>query len=202
MKAALTVSVFSYVAAATTVTSEPLSYNFNGILGLALPLFSIISRLIPPVTNNNPDGASFSSNLFGITPYSQAPSAHFFSLVLQRPGSDRLPSLLGIGRHPSTIVPDPSKVAYSTIVSDHEGTLLWKAYVQAITVYVDGAAKPVVIPMGVQGTPFPVAVLDTGAPLIITTSAIANGIYGALGIGPAADGQCVYFPTLKSLTIF
>jgi hypothetical protein len=49
---------------------------------------------------------------------------------------------------------------------------------------------PVTIPRGVKGTAFPVAVLDSGVPLIITTSEIANGIYGALGIGPAADGQC------------
>jgi hypothetical protein len=156
------------LAAATTVTSEDLSYNYDGILGLALPLNSIISQLIPPVTSNTPDGASFSSNLFGITPRSQAPAAHYLSLVLQRPGSDRLPSLLGVGRHPFEIVQDPSKIEYSVVVGDEVGTLFWKTYVRAITVYVDGRALPVGIPGGVKGTPLPVAVLDSGIPLIVT----------------------------------
>ena len=186
----LTVAFHPYVAAATTVNSEPLSYDYNGILGLALPLNSIISTIIPPVTNNDPDGASFSSNLFGITPRSQAPAAHYFSLVLQRPGSDRLPSLLGIGRHPSEIISDPSKIEYSALVSDQDGVLFWKTDIRAITVYVNSAPMPVDIPSGVKGSAFPVAVLDSGVSLIITTSTIANGIYGALGIGPASDGQC------------
>jgi hypothetical protein len=193
LKGKLIFLLFAHIAAATTINSESLSQGFNGILGLALPVNSVISQLIRPVTNNNPDGATFSSNLFGITPLSQAPSAHFFSIVLQRPGSDRLPSLLSIGRHPSAIVPDPSKIAYSIVVSDEEGTLFWKTYISAITVYVDGMVRPVAISTGVKGTAYPVALLDSGVPLIITTSTIANGIYGALGIGPAADGQCEYF---------
>jgi hypothetical protein len=48
----------------------------------------------------------------------------------------------------------------------------------------------ITIPRGVKGTALPVAVLDSGVPLIVTTSEIANGIYGTLGIGPGADGQC------------
>ena len=75
-------------------------------------------------------------------------------------------------------------------MSDQNGSYLWKADIAAITVYVDGAPKPIVLPRGLKGTPFPVAVLDSGVPVIFTTSNIANGIYGALGIGPGADGQC------------
>jgi len=191
---------FQALAAATTVNSESLSYDYDGILGLAPPLNSVISQLIPPVTSNNPDGASFSSNLFGITPRSQAPAAHYFSLVLQRPGSDRLPSLLGIGRHPSEIVSDPSQIQYSIVVSDAAGTLFWKTYIKAITVYVNNQPMPVTIPRGVKDTPFPVAVLDSGVPLIVTTSEIANGIYGALGIGPAPDGQ-YYVPCTTPLNM-
>jgi hypothetical protein len=59
-------------------------------------------------------------------------------LVLARPGSDRLPSLLGIGHHPSNIVPDPSKIEYSPLVTDNSGILFWKTDVRAITVYVMG----------------------------------------------------------------
>ena len=37
---------------------------------------------------------------------------------------------------------------------------------------------------------FPSAVLDTGVPLILAMSRIANAIYGAVGVTPAEDGMC------------
>lgn len=146
--------------------------------------------MISPVMGNSPDGAAFASNLFGITPSSAAPSARFLSLSLSRPGSEQIPALLGIGRHPSEVVPDPSKINYATLVSERDGVLFWKTIVRAITVYVDGQAKPIVLGHSAQGGVFPTATLDTGVPVILTTSAVANGIYGALGISPANDGQC------------
>jgi len=186
-----------FVAAASDVQNEPLAPNFSGILGLALPLNSVIASSIPPVTGNDPDGAAWASNLFSITPVNQAPSAHFLSLTLSRPGSDQIPSLLGIGRHPSSVVPDPSQVRYSPLVGDQRGVLFWKVTVRAITVYVDG--DPRVVPMGrsVSGGVFPTATLDSGAPLILTTSTIANAIYGAIGINPASDGLCACFSSLS-----
>jgi hypothetical protein len=175
------------------VTDEPLSIEFEGILGLALPLYSVIAQEISPGTNNNPDGASFSSNLFSMTPASSSPSQPFFSLTLGRPGSDEIPSLLGIGMHPSSVVPDPSKINYSTLVSENGDALFWKTNVRAVTVYVDGVARSVSLTDSVTGTVFPTALLDSGVPLIITTSSVANGIYGALGVNPASDGQCSCF---------
>lgn len=76
----------------------------------------------------------------------QAPAAHCFSLVLQRPGLDRLPSLLGIGHHPSAIIPDPSKIQYSMVVGDEDGVLFWSTYIRVITVYVGSLPMPVTIP--------------------------------------------------------
>ncbi|MGH7239967.1 MAG: hypothetical protein ACREHG_07865 [Candidatus Saccharimonadales bacterium] len=62
---------------------------------------------------------------------------------------------------------------------------------QDITVYTgDGGVHPVTLPQSRDGTEFPLAVLDTGVPLILTTSNIANAIYGALGVGPSQDGNC------------
>ncbi|KAG2139633.1 aspartic peptidase domain-containing protein [Suillus bovinus] len=188
------------LAAANMVSNEPLSSDFDGILGLALPLNSIIEQTIPPTTNNNPDGASFSSNLFSMTPASTAPSRPFFSLTFARPGSNALPSLLGIGMHPSSVVPDPSKIQYSTLVSQGVGILFWKTNVRAITVYVNGQARPVVLTGSVTGAAFPTALLDSGVPFIITTSSIANGIYGALGISPASDGN-YYVPCTTPLNM-
>ncbi|KAG6334244.1 hypothetical protein ID866_4850, partial [Astraeus odoratus] len=176
------------LAAATSVNNEPLSYDFDGILGLALPLNSVIQQKIPAQTGNIPDGAPISSNLFSISPSTDAPSQPFFSLSLARPGSSQVPSLLGIGRHPSSIVSDPTKIRYSQIVSDSVGELYWKTSIRAITVYVNGQAKPVTL-QSLSHALYPTAVLDSGMPVIMTTSEIANGIYGALGISPASDGQ-------------
>ncbi|KAH9992914.1 aspartic peptidase domain-containing protein [Russula vinacea] len=179
------------LAAATNIQSEPLEHEFNGILGLALPSNSLIAHSITPVTGNGRDGAPFTSNLFGITTVGSAPSARFLSFTLSRPGSSAIPAQLGIGRHPSQIVPDPSRVNYSTLVQDRQGTgtLFWEVQIRAVTLYVNGSAKSVNLGNSRSGNPLPTAILDTGVPLILATSTIANGIYGALGIGPASDGQ-------------
>ncbi|KAH8984279.1 aspartic peptidase domain-containing protein [Lactarius hatsudake] len=188
------------LAAVTIVDSEPLEYEFDGILGLALPLDSIIAHHVAPTGGNGRDGAPFSSNLFGIIPVDSAPASRFLSLSLSRPGSSAVPSLLGIGRHPSELIPDPSKIQYSTLVSESQGILFWEAEVRAITVYVNGTALPVELGHSKSGNVFPVAVLDSGVPFILAATNIANGIYGALGIGPAADGQ-YYVPCTTPLNM-
>ncbi|KAH9965010.1 aspartic peptidase domain-containing protein, partial [Russula dissimulans] len=177
------------LAAATSVDSEPLEHEFNGILGLALPLNSIIAQQITPVTGNGRDGAPLVSNLFGISPASSAPSSRFLSLSLARPGSSAIPSFLGIGRHPSQLVHDPSKIKYSTVVQESQGSLFWQVEVRAITVYVNGSSFSVQLNNPRSGNALPTAVLDSGVPYILAESNIADGIYGALGIGPASDGQ-------------
>lgn len=144
------------------------------------------------MTGNGRDGAPFTSNLFGITPVGSAPSARFLSFTLSRPGSSAIPAQLGIGRHPAQIVPDPSRVNYSSLVPDRQGTgtLFWEVQIRAVTLYVNGSPKSVDLGNSRSGNALPTAILDTGVPLILATSTIANGIYGALGIGPASDGQC------------
>ena len=119
-----------------------------------------------------------------------APASRFISFLLERPGSTTIPSLLGIGRHPSDYVPDPSKVHYSNIISEGGGAKFWELSVTAITVYVDGQRREVNISPSSNDSPFPTAVLDTGVPVILMRSAIANGIYGALDIHPAQDKNC------------
>ncbi|KAF9651667.1 acid protease [Thelephora ganbajun] len=171
------------LAAASEVKDEPLD-AFSGILGLALPPNSVITSRLPAGDPIGADGATWASNLFGMD---DAPASRFISFLLERPGSTKIPSLLGIGRHPVDYVPDPSKVHYSNIVSDGNGATFWKISVTAITVYVDGVRKEVNTGPSSSGSAFPTAVLDTGVPVILTTSAIANGIYGALDIHPAHD---------------
>ncbi|PPQ91314.1 hypothetical protein CVT25_006594 [Psilocybe cyanescens] len=106
----------------------------------------------------------------------------FLSLTLVCPGSDRVLSLLGTGRHPAALVPDPSKIAYST--------LFWKVGVRAIMLYVGGERKAVIVGRSASGVVFPSAVVDSGVPLILTTSAILNAVY-----------ECIPCTTLLNLTL-
>ncbi|THH05133.1 hypothetical protein EW145_g5017 [Phellinidium pouzarii] len=194
------------LAAATTVLNETLQPGFSGIMGLALPLDSVIAEDIPPDTSNVPDGATVSSNLFGISPTDLAPLQYFFSLLLERPGSSRIPSILGIGRHPSDdLLPDgpsinPANISYSTPIPQSDGVHFWKAELRALTVYVNGTAKEIDIGRSVTGSVFPEAVLDTGVPYIISTPTIANAVWGALGVGPASDGN-YYVPCTTPLNM-
>ncbi|KAJ7032026.1 aspartic peptidase domain-containing protein [Mycena alexandri] len=188
------------LAAANVVDSEPLESQFSGVLGLALPSNSIIASEITPIVGDTPDGAVWMSNLFSITPTSLAPVARFISIALERPGSPTVPSILGIGRHPAALVPDPSKVEYDILYApSSDGPRFWKAAVRGITVYTNDTRMPIKLGPGVSGV-FPSAVLDTGVPLILTTKAVADAIYGAIGISPAADNM-YYMPCTTPLNM-
>ena len=136
----------SFIAAATSVTNESLNSDFSGVLGLALQADSIIAQEIPPVIDSQPDGQTVVSNLFGITPSNAIPSQFFLSLLLNRPESNRVPAVLGIGRHPSDdefnggMTLDPSQVTYSTPIAETNGIHWWKSELRGITVYVKGTA--------------------------------------------------------------
>ncbi|KAH9970300.1 aspartic peptidase domain-containing protein [Lactifluus volemus] len=142
------------------------------LLGLALPINSVIANTITTTDKDGRDGAPVSSNLFDIT---MAPSSRFFSLSLSRPGSSEVPSMLGIGRHPSELVSDPSLI-----------------HTRRFDAGPIGRSR--------SGNIYPTATLDSGVPFILATSAIANGIYGALGIQPATDGQ-YYLPCTTPINI-
>lgn len=190
------------LAAATNVDSEPLSPDFSGILGLALPLNSVISTQVAPTTSSTPDGAVVASNLFSISPSYIAPSYRFISLTLARPdgGASSVPSLLGIGRHPpEDVVPDPSKVEYSSLAPPPAAGTgapphYWQTLLNGISVYVDGVKMPVTV------GPSATAIVDSGMPVILARQDIANGIYGALGVGPGNDGQ-YYVPCTTPLNM-
>ncbi|KAJ7461675.1 aspartic peptidase domain-containing protein [Mycena galericulata] len=174
--------------------------EFSGVLGLALPANSIIAEEIPPQLGDTPDGAVWESNLFSVTPVSSAPSARFLSIALERPGSSTVPSVLGIGRHPATLVPDPSLVAYDELYEPGNlGPLYWKAAVQGITVYTNSSRMPIQLGRGVSGV-FPSTVLDTGIPVILTTKVVADAIYGAIGITAASDNM-YYLPCTMPLNM-
>lgn len=185
---------FTFPAAAYTVDDEPLSTDFNGVLGIALPANSVIASCVPPTTGNAPDGAVFASNLFSMTPASTAPSARFLSLSLARPEDNGggTKSQLGIGKHPPELVSDPSQVEYDNL-SNPANTVpyFWQAQLSSISVWVDGAEKVVDIGKSAKNVQsLPTAIIDSGMPVILTSRTVANALYGALGIGPGSDGQC------------
>jgi hypothetical protein len=73
--------------------------------------------------------------------------------------------------------------------------------VRAITVYVNGEAEQVQLGTSNTGSFFLNAILDSGTPLIFTTTTIANAIYGSIGITPASDGMCKEIFLVSSLKI-
>lgn len=171
--------------------SEPLSSQFSGVLGIALPRNSIITNVIPAQDSDAPDGATFSSNLFSMTPADTAPLP-FFGLSLERPGSDAVPSYLSIGRHPSALVPDSKlqDINYDVVQADPEGTLYWKARATALTVYVNGTGNDISLggDGGIGGGVN--AILDSGVPVILTTRDVADAIYGSVQVQLGKDGNC------------
>ncbi|KAH7105696.1 aspartic peptidase domain-containing protein [Auriculariales sp. MPI-PUGE-AT-0066] len=188
--------------AAGSVENEGLFAGFSGIFGLALESNSQIAQLIPSVITDDPDGAPYWSNLFGASPF----VPRFFSFALERPGFTNIPSVLGIGMHPTSIVSDPNELKFYSIVEGETASAYWRVEVRAITAYVNG--RPLPIELGrsaaVPRSSVPVAVFDTGGPVILASTHIANAIYGAWGIDPPmnSDGH-FYMPctTLLNLSI-
>ncbi|KAJ1306074.1 hypothetical protein OPQ81_010786 [Rhizoctonia solani] len=182
---------------ASQVENERLSSNFVGLLGLALEYNSLF-------VDQYQDKLAFSTstvatNLFSLP---TAPTNRTIGLSLGRPGQSNsgTPSLLSIGRHPSKVVPDPSKIAYSSIT---DGTH-WRLPVTEITAWIVGDYNDTTQAYNFQTRKdiqmtgstvsgshsiWPLATIDTGGAHIISTRALANAFWGAYGIGPAADGM-------------
>jgi hypothetical protein len=180
------------------VDNERLTSNFVGLIGLALESNSLL-------VNQFQDKLQFSTSTFSTNLFSSStpPSSRTIGLSLERPGQSNsgTPSLLSIGRHPSSIVPDPSKITYSALV----GGTFWRLPVTQIAVWTVGdsnsttgsynAGTRTELTLGSSAASgtfsiWPLATLDTGGAHIITTRQLANMFWGSYGIGPASDGMC------------
>uniref|UniRef100_D8PYR9 Peptidase A1 domain-containing protein n=1 Tax=Schizophyllum commune (strain H4-8 / FGSC 9210) TaxID=578458 RepID=D8PYR9_SCHCM len=192
------------LAAASNVTNEPLGDEFNGVLGLALPDNSLIA-------SKDGGGDAVTKGLFGAD---GAPGNKFIGMLLGRPGSDRYPSLLGLGTHPSPEqlrLPDgkdvESSLSYLGLSSDESGELLFKVQLAGIDAHPSTVQGPdagtnqnnLTADTALLGAPLR-AVFDSGVPLILTTSTIANAVYGAVGVGPGSDGV-YYLPCATPLNL-
>ncbi|KZT59329.1 acid protease [Calocera cornea HHB12733] len=178
-------------ASASSVSSERLEADtFSGVLGLAPALDSRIAQLIPPVVGNDPDGAPWTSNLYG----SDVPPPPFFSLMLERPEDPDTVSVLGLGMHPLQNTP-PNFTAgmldWQPVVTSNEGAVWWRVPVADISISVGGQNSSLILgkSSAVPTSARPVAVYDSGTPLILTSPSIADAFWGAYGVNPAADGN-------------
>ncbi|CAE6470311.1 unnamed protein product [Rhizoctonia solani] len=182
---------------ASQIENERLSSNFVGLLGLALEFNSLF-------VDQFQDKLAFSTSTVATNLFSSstAPNNRTIGISLQRPGQSNsgTPSLLSIGRHPSKVVSDPSKILYSSIT---DGTH-WRLPITEISAWVVGDYNDTSQAYNAQGRRYiqmtgstvsgshsiwPLATIDTGGAHIISTRALANAFWGAFGIGPAADGM-------------
>ncbi|KAL1680124.1 aspartic peptidase domain-containing protein [Schizophyllum commune] len=194
-------------AAASMVDNEPLAHNFDGVLGLAFSANSIIRQQVPAPEEedaDDPNAESVSYNLFRID---NPPASAFISLLLERPGSDRYPSMMGIGAHPSQkslrLSQSPvDALHFLNLVSSTSGPLLFNVLLTDVTAHpstIDGHANELTEDQSLLATPLR-AILDSGVPLILTRPDVANAIYGSVGVGPGADGL-YYIPCATPLNL-
>ncbi|KAG9078541.1 hypothetical protein FS749_009424, partial [Ceratobasidium sp. UAMH 11750] len=189
------------LVSATEVDDEHLSSHFAGLIGFALERNSVITHKAEDEGLQLP-APTFSTNIFtGATP----PTSRTIGVSLERPGQSNsgTPSLLSIGRHPKSLVPDPSKISYTQL----NGNTYWRVQVTQISAGVPGEWSDNPSPSGAYGPGFnhnlvlgasqvagsrsiwPLAILDTGGARIITSRNLANAFWGAYGVGPASDGM-------------
>ncbi|KIJ23295.1 hypothetical protein M422DRAFT_39681 [Sphaerobolus stellatus SS14] len=186
------------LVAANTVTSENLSQDFVGLLGLGPPASSNIA----PLFSSPSGGDTVQQNLFGLN--NNAPTHHFIGITLERSQPNVVPSLLTIGTHPQDSIPDfdESKIGFVDVLGSSGGATYWRTNALSITAWIDG--KPKAVPLGhsetVPSSTFPVAILDTGGSPILATRTIANAIYGVFNITPASDGN-YYLPCTQPLNL-
>ncbi|KAF8678699.1 Acid protease [Rhizoctonia solani] len=182
---------------ASQIENERLTSNFVGLLGLALEYNSLF-------VDQFKDKLEFSVSTVATNLFSSptSPSNRWVGISLERPGQSNsgIPSLLSIGRHPSKVVPDPSKIVYSPITDATHWRLpiteiaawLVGSYNATTQAYNFNTRREVQLTSSVVSgsrSIWPLATIDTGGAHIISTRALANAFWGAFGIGPASDGM-------------
>ena len=100
---------------------------------------------------------------------------------------------------------NPSQLAWAQILPAPSGYLHWRTQISEIIVTDEqGIEKSIALGRSLvdngQSSLWPVAVLDTGGSSILMRSDLANGLYGAIGIGPASDGMCKHGDLCESST--
>ncbi|UZJ54949.1 hypothetical protein CBS101457_004269 [Exobasidium rhododendri] len=186
-------------ASCNAVMNEQLSsIQASGVMGLALPANSIIQNVLSTDVNanNTETNSSMTGSLLpGIWQGVQA-SYRFFGLGLQRLPSDggNGNSTLTFGDYDRNYIPSgtESAVKYSSAIPDDDEIVRkWKLIVNDFFVTVNGTQ--IQIPLSSTGAAIPTAILDSGSPLNLASVNFLNAMYGAVNVGPAADGSGGYY---------
>ncbi|KAF9022424.1 acid protease [Hymenopellis radicata] len=175
------------LAAASALTSEPLRPNFSGVLGLSPPLNSLISKVIPATDGGNGstvDGASWVSNVWSSSGTPPLQESNWME-----PSSDSYPPFWG-GKLGNMSYTRPI-ASLDSATNQVIGTTLWRVGLSALSV----GGKPITL-ISSSST----AILDSGVPTILASKAIADGIYGAVGVGPGGDGN-YYIPCSTEISL-
>lgn len=186
-------------ASCNSVENQQLgSMDATGVMGLALPSNSIIQSTLSTGinANNSETNASMTGSLLPGLWEGVPAASRFFGLGLQRLPSDggNGNSTLTFGDIDRNYVPVGSDnlVKYSSSLPDDDGIVRkWKLIVNDFRVTVNGTQ--VQIPLATTGVNVPEAILDTGSPLNLAGVNFLNAMYGAVNVGPAADGSGGYY---------
>ncbi|MCO5600715.1 hypothetical protein L7F22_054830 [Adiantum nelumboides] len=180
------------------VTNQQLgSMQASGVVGLALESNSIIQDVLVGDggnANNSETNPSRTGSVLAGLWQGVPTSSRFFSLGLQRLPSDggNGNSTLTFGDYDRNYVPvgRESAIQFSSAVPDDDGIVRkWKMILNDFFVKVNGTQ--VQIPLDTFGTAS--AILDTGSPLNLASVDFLNAMYGAVNVGPAADGSGGYY---------
>lgn len=169
----------------------------SGVVGLALESNSIIQDVLVGDggnANNSETNPSRTGSVLAGLWQGLPTSSRFFSLGLQRLPSDggNGNSTLTFGDYDRNYVPvgRESAIQFSSAVPDDDGIVRkWKMILNDFFVKVNGTQ--VQIPLDTFGTAS--AILDTGSPLNLASVDFLNAMYGAVSVGPAADGSGGYY---------
>jgi hypothetical protein len=185
-------------ASCNRVEDEQLgSMEASGVMGLALPSNSIIQdtlSLDAPNANNTQTASNSTGSLLPGLWQGISSSYRFFGLGLQRLPSDggNGNSTLTFGDFDRNYLTDGADIKFSSALPDSDGIVRkWSLIVNDFYVRVNGSQ--VQIPLSTTGANTPTAILDSGSPLNLASVSFLNAMYGAVNVGPAADGSGGYY---------
>lgn len=173
--------------------------NTSGVIGLALPANSIIQATLNSDTVNPNNTETNTTQTGSILPglwHGLSAASQFFGLGLQRLPSDggNGNSTLTFGGYDTNYLPAArdGKLKFASVVPDSDNIIRkWKLILNDFRVTLNGSTFQ--IPLSTTGVTIPTAILDTGSPLNLANVNFLNALYGAVNVGPAADGSGGYY---------
>ncbi|PWN36773.1 acid protease [Meira miltonrushii] len=171
----------------------------SGVLGMALPLDSLIQSTLSTSRTGNNDSITQPSLTGSLLPglwYTAPMGQRFFGLGLQRLPSDggNGNSTITFGDYDPEYLPTnrQSHVSWSSVLPDDDGKArTWKSQVSDLSVKVNGSY--ISIPLSHTGSVGPAtAILSSGVPFNYAPASFLNALYGAYNVGPSADGLTYY----------